>query len=76
MYDVYIYPNQWTRCHPGSSETTSPQEPLPPPKVARDIDPRQNDYELFQKYVLPNGGLCAIGDMWPDAARRIDKPPT
>ena len=48
------------------------QEPLPPPKVDAGIDVGMGDYELFQKFVLPNGGLCLLGDMWPDAPRRIN----
>lgn len=46
-----------------------PEDPLPPPKVHREVDSGRGDFELFQQYVLPSGGLCAIGDMWDDVAR-------
>ena len=46
-----------------------PEEPLPPPKIHQEVDARKDDFELFQPYVLPNGGLCGIGDMWTDVPR-------
>lgn len=49
-------------------DTVCPEDPLPPPKVHRDVDSGRGDFELFQQYVLPSGGLCAIGDMWDDVA--------
>lgn len=44
-----------------------PQDTLPPPRAHQVVDWNKNDFELFQKYILPNGGRCALGDMWDDA---------
>ena len=54
-------------------EGTDPgfQDPLPLPKVQRPIDHGRDDFEIFSKYVLPNGGVCALGDMWPDAPWKV-----
>ena len=60
---VYIYMYQAVFV-----DTVCPEDPLPPPKVHRDVDSGRGDFELFQQYVLPSGGLCAIGDMWDDVA--------
>lgn len=46
------------------------EDELPPPKRARALDVHKNDFEIFQKYILPMGGICALGDMWEDAPRK------
>ena len=53
--------------YPNMQNTRHPQDTLPPPRAHQVVDWTKNDFELFQKYTLPNGGRCALGDMWDDA---------
>ena len=42
------------------------QDELPGPRVDRAIDAGLDDFEIFQKYVSPTGGLIGLGDLWSD----------
>lgn len=41
---------------------------MPGPRVDRAVSGDMDDFEIFQKYVVPMGGTCALGDMWDDVS--------
>ena len=52
-----------------ASHGATVQVPLPQPRNPCEMDLRKNDFEIFQKYILPNGGVTALGDLWDDVPR-------